>query len=904
MLTSGQRKSAEALRLEEIRHGRHWRRWGAYLSERQWGTVREDYSEHGTAWEYFLHDQARSRAYRWGEDGIGGFGDDRLLLCLGLALWNGRDPILKERLFGLTNAEGNHGEDVKELYYYLDGTPTHSYMRMLYKYPQTAFPYAWLVEENRRRGRGDPEFELIDTSVFADSRYFDVEIEYAKADVDDILMRVTVHNRAAEAAELHVLPQLWARNIWSWKPDSPRPQLVARDDHSISIDHPQLPALRLHCDGHPQFLFCQNETNVTRLYGISRPGHHFKDGINDYVVNGQIAAVNPDPRGTKAAAHYHLSLPPGGSNRVRARLTLADHPSGLGDFDRIFDQRRAEADEFYAELQHDIADPDARLVQRQALAGMLWSKQFYYIDIPEWLNGDPLQPPPPAARRHGRNSDWPHLNNADIIAVPDKWEYPWYAAWDLAFHAVTLALIDPGYAKSQLLLLTRDWYMHPNGQLPAYEWAFGDVNPPVHAWAAWRVYEIDREHRGGPGDYDFLERVFHKLMLNFTWWVNRKDVEDRNIFQGGFLGLDNIGIFDRNTALPGGGYMNQADGTAWMAMYTLNLMRIALELALTDHVYEDIASKFFEHFLYIAEAMTNIGGNGIGLWDDEDEFYYDVLHLPDGERIPLRVRSLVGLIPLFAVEVLDASVFARLHHFSARTHWFLEHRPHLARLVSRWHDPSTGERHLLSLLRGHRMKRLLTRMLDETAFLSNFGVRSLSKFYEEHPYEFESAGQQFSISYVPGDSASNVFGGNSNWRGPIWMPVNFLIIESLQRFHSYYGDDFKIECPVGSGTLLHLGEVATELSRRLCGIFLRSADGRRPVFGDSPIEQKDPHFRDNVLFYEFFHGDTGRGLGASHQTGWTALIAFLLCSPALAAPVHATARAPAAEPAFANVKNG
>jgi Mannosylglycerate hydrolase MGH1-like glycoside hydrolase domain len=869
-------RTAEGLRLEEIRHGKHWRRWGPYLSERQWGTVREDYSEDGAAWEYFPHDHARSRAYRWGEDGIGGFGDDQLLLCLGVALWNGRDPILKERLFGLTNSEGNHGEDVKELYYYLDGTPTHSYMQMLYKYPQAAFPYSWLVEENRRRSRADPEFELIETGVFANNRYFDVEIEYAKADVDDILMQVTIHNRAADAAVLHVLPQLWARNTWSWRPDSMRPQLVARDDHSISVDHPQLPQLRLYCDGQPEFLFCQNETNLKRLYGVDAPGHRFKDGINDYIVNGDSEAVRPDRRGTKAAAHYRLDLTAGGTARVRARLMLSDRPSGLGDFELIFDQRRDEADEFYRELQQSIVDRDARLVQRQALAGMLWSKQFYYIDIPEWLNGDPLHPPPPAARQHGRNSNWPHLNNADIMAMPDKWEYPWYAAWDLAFHAVTLALIDPGFAKSQLLLLTRDWYMHPNGQLPAYEWAFGDVNPPVHAWAAWRVYEIDREHRGGEGDWDFLERVFHKLMLNFTWWVNRKDVEGRNIFQGGFLGLDNIGIFDRNAALPDGGHINQADGTAWMGMYTLNLMRIALELAVRDHVYEEIASKFFEHFLYIAEAMTNIGGDGIGLWDEEDEFYYDVLHLPDGERIPLRVRSLVGLIPLLAVEVLDTSVFARLRRFSARTHWFLEHRPHLAQLVSRWHDASTGEKHLLSLLRGHRMKRLLNRMLDEAAFLSDFGVRSVSKFYGEHPYVFERAGHRFSISYVPGDSATGVFGGNSNWRGPVWMPINFLIIESLQRFHSYYGDDFRVECPVGSGTSLHLGEVAAELSRRLCRIFLRGGDGRRAVFGDCQFLQQDPHFRDHVLFYEFFHGDTGRGLGASHQTGWTALVALLL----------------------------
>jgi hypothetical protein len=892
-------RSAEALRLEEIRHGKHWRRWGPYLSERQWGTVREDYSEHGTAWEYFPHDHARSRAYRWGEDGIGGFGDDHLLLCLGVALWNGRDPILKERLFGLTNSEGNHGEDVKELYYYLDGTPTHSYMRMLYKYPHAAFPYNRLVEENRRRGRAEPEFELIDTGVFAENRYFDVEIEYAKADVDDILMRLTIHNRAPEAAILHVLPQLWARNTWSWKPDSMRPQFVARADDSISVDRPQLPHLRLYFEGRPKFLFCENETNVRRLWGMDAPGHYFKDGINDYVVNGDTAAVNPENRGTKVAAHYCVDLPAEESRRLRARLTMDGAASGLDSFDRIFDERRAEADEFYAELQRDIADPDARLVQRQALAGMLWSKQFYYIDIPEWLNGDPLQPEPPRSRRHGRNADWPHLNNADIIAMPDKWEYPWYAAWDLAFHAITLAFIDPSFAKSQLLLLTRDWYMHPNGQLPAYEWAFGDVNPPVHAWAAWRVYEMDREQQGGKGDRAFLERVFHKLMLNFTWWVNRKDVEGRNIFQGGFLGLDNIGIFDRSAPLPTGGYVNQSDGTAWMAMYTLNLMRIALELALDDHVYEDIASKFFEHFLYIAEAMTNIGGDGIGLWDEQDEFYYDVLHLSDGERIPLRVRSLVGLIPLFAVEVLDASVIAQLPHFSARLHWFLEHRPHLARLVSRWHDASTGETHLLSLLRGHRMKRLLSRMLDETLFLSDFGVRSLSKLHEQHPYVFEHAGTRLSISYVPGESATAMFGGNSNWRGPIWMPVNSLIIESLRRFHRYYGDDFKIECPVGSGTMLHLGEVAAELSRRLCRIFLRNKDGHRPVFGDSPLEQNDPNFRDNVLFYEFFHGDTGRGLGASHQTGWTGLIALMLRSYTPAA-ARQTAPAVVAEAALAD----
>ena len=868
-------RTAEAARLADIGKGTKWQRWGPYPSDRQWGTVREDYSPYGAAWEYLPHDHARSRAYRWGEDAIGGFSDDQLLLCLGLALWNGHDPILKERLFGLTNSEGNHGEDVKELYYYLDGTPTHSYMRMLYKYPQAAFPYAQLVEENRRRGKGMAEFELIDTGVFAESRYFDVEIEYAKADPDDILMQVTIYNRAPEEASLHVLPQLWARNIWSWKPESMKPRLLARGSDSISIDHPLLTPMRLRCEGRPQFLFCENDTNIRRLSGMNAPGQYFKDGINDYIVNGDPAAVNPARLGTKVAAHYQLTLPAGGNARLRLRLTRDGDDPGFDDFSDVFHRRCAEADEFYAELERDIDDPDTRRVHRQSLAGMLWTKQFYYFDIPEWLDGDPLQPAPPESRRHGRNSDWRHLNNADIISVPDKWEYPWYASWDLAFHCVILARVDPAYAKRQLVLLTRDWYMHPNGQLPAYEWAFGDVNPPVHAWATWRLYEIDRERRG-QGDRAFLETVFHRLMLNFTWWVNRKDAEGHNIFQGGFLGLDNIGIFDRSAPLPTGGAINQSDGTAWMAMYTLNLMRIALELALDDRVYEDLASKFFEHFLYIAEAMTNIGGEGIGLWDETDEFYYDVLHLPDGERIPLRLRSMVGLIPLFAVEVLDSSVFTRLPHFTARLRWFLDHRPKLARLVSRWVDPSAGERHLLSLLRGHRMKRLLARMLDETEFLSDYGVRSLSKFHESNPYVFEHAGNQISVHYVAGECATDVFGGNSNWRGPIWFPVNFLLIESLQRFHSYYGDDFKVECPVGSGTLLHLGEVAAELARRLCRLFLRDEAGHRPVFGDSALEQNDVNFKDNVLFYEFFNGDTGKGLGAAHQTGWTALVAMLM----------------------------
>ena len=856
-----------------------WRRWGPYLSDRQWGTVREDYSPNGDAWEYFTHDQARSRAYRWGEDAIAGFGDENLNWCLGLALWNGRDPILKERLFGLTNGEGNHGEDVKELYYYLDGTPTHSYMRMLYKYPQAEFPYSVLVEESRRRGLKDREFELTDTGVFDERRYFDVTVEYAKTAPDDILMLITVENRGPDAARLNVLPQLWARNTWSWKPGKDRPVLRALPDGAVLTEQDWRAPMRWCIDGSHELLFCENERNTRRLDGTTQAGF-FKDGINDYIVHGDRGAVNPQREGSKCAAHVQLDIAAGGSAQLRLRLRPESERSApFATFDDEMRARRAEADEFYAALQHGIADPDARLVQRQALAGLLWSKQYYALDVREWLAGDPAMPPPPESRKTGRNAEWPHLNNSDIILMPDKWEYPWYAAWDLGFHCVTMALIDPEFAKAQLVLLAREWYMHPNGQLPAYEWEFGDVNPPVHAWAAWRVYEMDAALTGKP-DRDFLERVFHKLMLNFTWWVNRKDAEGRNIFQGGFLGLDNIGIFDRSKPLPTGGYINQSDGTAWMAMYTLNLLRIAIELAFEDHIYEDIATKFFEHFLYIAEAMTNMGGDGIGLWDEEDQFYYDVLNLPGGERVPLRVRSMVGLVPLFAVEVLDSRHSGRLPGFAERARWFARYRPDLARLVSRWEEPGAGSRFLLSLLRGHRMKRLLSRMLDETEFLSDYGVRSLSKFHEKQPFTLEHGGVEFSIGYMPGESESNLFGGNSNWRGPIWLPMNYLLIESLREFHRYYGDDFKVECPVGSGTFLTLSEIAAELAHRLARIFLRDAKGRRATFGESPMLQEDPAFRDHVLFYEYFDGDTGRGMGAAHQTGWTALVALLLQPPA------------------------
>jgi hypothetical protein len=901
--------NAEQVRLEEDRRGRRpWKRWGPYLSERQWGTVREDYSPRGDAWDYFPHDHARSRAYRWGEDGLAGFSDDGQRLCLALAVWNGSDPILKERLFGLTNREGNHGEDVKEVYYYLDATPTHSYLKLLYKYPQRAFPYDLLVAESRRRGRDRPEFELLDTGVFDDDRYFDVFVEYAKAGPEDVLMRVTVHNRGPEEAVIHLLPQVWFRNTWSWGAGAPKPRLAAAGLGAVEVRHPDLGAFTLRAEGDPTLLFCDNETNVGRLYGANGMKAYYKDAFHDYVVRGDRSAVNPERTGTKAAAHYVRKVPAHGSTSVRLRLADGPMADPFRRFDDLVARRRAEADAFYAGLQAGITDEDARAVQRQAFAGMIWGKQFFSYDVSEWLNGDPAQPAPPEGRRRGRNSEWTHLNNADVLSMPDKWEYPWYAAWDLAFHMIPFALIDPEFAKAQLVLVTREWYMHPNGQLPAYEWDFGDVNPPVHAWAAWRVFQIDRKLRGR-GDRAFLERVFHKLLLNFTWWVNRKDARGRNIFQGGFLGLDNIGVFDRSAPLPTGGSLDQADGTSWMAMYCLNLMRIALELALHNPVYEDIAAKFFEHFLNIAAAMTSIGASqpsepaaqaaagsrqGIGLWDEEDQFYYDGLNLPDGRAVKLKVRSMVGLIPLFAVETLEPELLEKLPYFRGRLRWLLDHRPDLCRLVSRWEEPGRGERRLLSLLRGHRMKRLLRRMLDETEFLSDYGVRSLSKTHERAPYTVWAGGAAHTVRYQPGESDSGLFGGNSNWRGPVWLPVNYLIVESLQKFHHYYGDDFKVECPTGSGRFLTVGQVADEVSRRLTRIFLRDESGRRPVLAYHDKLHGDPHFRDYVLFHEYFHGDTGRGVGASHQTGWTGLVAKLL-QPRRPEPAESCGRGKQAE---------
>ncbi|WP_132253988.1 MGH1-like glycoside hydrolase domain-containing protein [Methylobacterium segetis] len=872
---------AERRRIAEQGRGeRPWWLWGPYLSERQWGTVREDYSADGNAWRSVSHEAARSRAYRWGEDGIAGLSDDHGLMCLSLALWNGQDRILKERLFGLTNEEGNHGEDVKEIYHYLDAVPSHAYLKVLYRYPQTPFPYAEIVEESWRRGRREPEYEIEDTGAFAESRFFDVVVEYAKEDVDDIHMVVTALNRGPEAADLHLVPQIWFRNTWSWRDgeDASRPVLRREHDH-VACEHPRLGSYRLTFAGDPALLFCENETNRRLHGGDPDAAGPFKDGINAHLVEGARDAVAEDS-GTKLGLHYAVRLRPGETATVRLRLACGRRPQPVDMDDALLRRRIAEADAFYDLLQDGLADEDRRRIFRQAAAGLIWSKQLYRYDVRLWLKGDPRMPAPPREREGGRNAVWGHFAAADVLSMPDKWEYPWFAAWDLAFHCLPLAVLDPDFAKAQLLLLTREWYMHPNGQLPAYEWEFGDTNPPVHAWATFRVFEIDRARRGGRGDLAFLEGVFHKLLINFTWWVNRKDATGRNVFQGGFLGLDNVGVFDRSRPPPGFGIVHQADGTAWMAMYALNMMRIALELALHNDVYESTASKFFEHFLLIAEAMTDMGGEGFGLWDEEDEFYYDEVDMADGRMIPLRVRSMVGLVPLFAVEVIDPGVMARLPDFARRLRWVLENRPHLARLVSRWNEGGVGDRKLLSLLRGHRMKALLRRVLDESEFLSPFGVRSLSKAHQEHPFALNELGASFTVAYDPADSTSNMFGGNSNWRGPVWMPMNYLIIEALRRFHAYYGDEFVIEYPTGSGTLLTLNAIADALEDRLIALFTRDAAGGRPYRGGRPPIDAGAGGDDPLLFHEFFDGETGRGLGASHQTGWTALVMNLLLSQA------------------------
>jgi hypothetical protein len=871
----------EEIRLAESnRRKKHWKRWGPYLSERAWGTVREDYSPHGTAWEYLPHDHARSRAYRWNEDGLAGISDRRQFICFALALWNEKDPVLKERVFGLTGNEGNHGEDVKEYYFYLDSTPTHSYMKYLYKYPQAAFPYTELAEVNRRRDKKQPEYELIDTGVFDHDRYFDVVVEYAKADVDDILIRISVTNRADEIANLRLLPTAWFRNTWSWgSADRPPALRQARPSpHAVvELEHPQFGKRWLHCEGSPELLFTENETNMQRLFAVGNRTPYVKDGINDYIVHGAKDAVNPEHKGTKVSAHYDLRVGAGETITVRLRLSDSDflRRDALADFNSIFQKRQREADEFYATLIPAELSADAQNVMRQGFAGMLWSKQFYHYVVKDWLRGDPDNPSPPPERKSARNHEWQHLYNADVISMPDKWEYPWYAAWDLAFHCVPLALLDPDFAKEQLILLLREWYMHPNGQLPAYEWAFSDVNPPVHAWAAWRVYKIDKK-RKGKGDRAFLQRVFHKLLLNFTWWVNRKDAEGMNIFQGGFLGLDNIGVFDRSAPLPTGGYIEQSDGTSWMAMYTLNLLAIALELAKEEPCYEDVASKFWEHFLYIANAMSHRGHNSMGLWHEEDGFFYDVLRLPDGQHFPMKIRSIVGLIPLFAVETLEPELLDRLPDFKRRLEWFVENRSDLIENAACMMTPGHGKRRLLSIATADQLRSILKYMLDESEFLSRYGIRAVSRFHRDHPYVLSVNDMEHRVDYEPGESTTGLFGGNSNWRGPIWFPVNFLLIEALQKFHHYFGDSFEVEFPTGSGQKMNLWQVAAELSRRLNDIFLRDMNGRRAAFGDVEKFQTDPHWRDLLLFYEYFHGDSGSGIGASHQTGWTGLVTKLL----------------------------
>jgi len=872
----------EEQRLEESRERKaHWKRWGPYLSERAWGTVREDYSEGGTAWEHLPHDHARSRAYRWNEDGIAGWSDRHQVLCFAVALWNGRDPILKERLYGLTGNEGNHGEDVKELYYYLDSTPTHSYMRMLYKYPQAEFPYQALRDENRRRGRAGGEYELADTGAFEGGRYFDVFVEFAKAGPEDILVRIEAANRGPERAELDVLPTLWFRNTWSWNGDQRRPSIRAvrpppPGGTAAVAQHPEQGSMTLGCEGAPELLFTENDSNLSRLHGTPNGSRFVKDAFHEYVVKGDAGAVNPDQVGTKCAARYRLSIAPGASEVLRLRLRRSDLAAKVGDtavgrdFEAVFAARKEEADTFYATIIPPRLSPDAKEVMRQALAGMLWSKQFYHYVVRDWLAGDPAQPSPPASRRRGRNADWGHVFNADVLSMPDKWEYPWYAAWDLAFHCVPLALVDSEFAKEQLVLLLREWYMHPNGQVPAYEWALGDVNPPVLAWAAWRVYKIEKKRRG-QGDRQFLKRVFHKLLLNFTWWVNRKDAEGRNVFQGGFLGLDNIGIFDRSAPLPTGGHIEQSDGTSWMAMYCLNLLSIALELATAEPEYEDVASKFWEHFVHIARAM-----NTMGLWDEEDGLFYDVLHLPDGEKIPMKVRSLVGLIPLFAVESFDPELLARFPGFVKRLEWFIDHRPDLTEGVACMRTPGVAGRRFFSVVDPAKLRRILKVMLDEEEFLSPYGIRGVSRVHRERPFALHVNGLAHSVAYEPAESSSGLFGGNSNWRGPIWFPINYLLVESLQKFHHYLGDDFRVELPAGSGRMATLAEVAIDLSRRLTHIFIRDGEGRRPCHGQDRLYREDPHFRELVLFHEYFHGDDGSGIGASHQTGWTGLVAKLL----------------------------
>ena len=928
-----------------------WKKWGPYLSERQWGTVREDYSPGGEAWDYFPHEQSRSRAYRWGEDGILGICDDRQQLCFALAMWNTQDPILKERFFGLTGNEGNHGEDVKEYYFYLDSTPTHSYMKALYKYPQQAYPYQDLVQTNQERDRTEPEYELLDTGIFEGDRYFDVQVEYAKAGPDDILIQISVTNRGPDCAELDLLPTLWFRNTWSWDNNIPKPSLKKASANAavtvIETNHPDLGQQWLYCQTpepkperqqsaqatspqqqtgstqsgkaqpsgenstqddaqqlpgwvplaqtpssgkprgsaaaalSPSLLFTENNTNKTRLYDVPNASPYVKDAFHRYVVEGDRTAINPEQTGTKASAYYRLEVAAGETQQVQLRLSnqaSLDDPLG-SYFADILTTRRQEADEFYHQLSPHVHTADQRNVQRQAFAGMMWGKQYYLYDVNTWLHGDPDTVDPPKERLRGRNQHWHHFDSQDILSMPDTWEYPWFAAWDTAFHCIPLAMLDPEFAKQQLDVLTREWYMHPNGQLPAYEWAFGDVNPPVHAWAVWRVYKMEQKMRG-KGDRLFLERLFQKLLLNFTWWVNRKDTEGNNVFEGGFLGLDNIGVFDRSKPLPTGGRLEQADGTSWMAMYCLDMLTIALELALENPVYEDMATKFFEHFIYIAEAMNDTSEIAVQLWDEEDGFFYDVLHLPDMTRQPIKIRSLVGLMPLYAVTTLEPELMDRLPGFKERLEWFEANRTALCNNVTTTETKKVNgvseKRRLLSVVRPDKLRRILAKMLKPNEFLAPTGIRALSRYHADNPYIFDVKGTIYRVDYEPAESSLWLFGGNSNWRGPVWFPTNFLLIESLQRYHHYFGDSFKIQCPYGSGENINLWEVATKLEERMIGTFLRDEQGNRPVYGENKTFQQDPHWRDHILFYEYFNGDTGEGIGASHQTGWTGLVAKLI----------------------------
>jgi hypothetical protein len=876
-----------------------WKKWGPYLSERQWGTVREDYSEGGNAWDYFSHDQARSRAYRWGEDGLAGISDDQQRMCFALALWNGKDPILKERLFGLTNSESNHGEDVKEYYFYLDSTPTHSYMKHLYKYPQAAYPYGNLVETSRQRSRSEFEYELLDTGVFDQDRYFDVFVEYAKASPEDILIQISIYNRGPEAASIDVLPTLWFRNLWSWEDGAERPRLElfagARAGNVVKAVEPLLGERYLYCDGEATLLFTENDTNTQQIFGVPNRCPYVKDGINNYIVHGQTQAVNPERKGTKVASHYRETVDPGRSQVIRLRLSdaapdtfgpsngKAARPFG-SSFETVFQERRAEADEFYASITPPSLSADASNVMRQALSGMLWSKQFYYYDVEKWLDEHGADPFKATTKAAPRNDQWHHMYNGDVISMPDKWEYPWYAAWDLAFHVLSLTLVDPDFGKKQLMLMLREHYMHPNGQIPAYEWNFGDVNPPVHAFSTIFTYYLEQGQKG-EGDTEWLKSCFHKLLLNFTWWVNRKDRSGRNVFEGGFLGLDNIGVFDRSAPLPTGGYLEQADGTAWMALFCQNMLQIAVELAMTDEDYAEMALKFTEHFLWIGSAMGHLGGK-TGMWDEEDGFFYDVLRLPDGQAQRLKVRSMVGLLPLCAATTFEPDFLEKYPKVVQRLRWFLAARPELIGSIHDPKNPGVAGRRLLSILDETKLRRILAKMLDENEFLSPYGIRSLSRFHADHPYVIEAGGQEYRVSYLPAESDTGMFGGNSNWRGPIWMPVNALIIRALVQSYAYYGDDFTVECPTGSGRQMNLYQVAEEIARRLASIFLRDKEGKRPVYGGTQKFREDPHWRDYVLFYEYFHGDNGAGLGASHQTGWTGVIARIMHLFAIMKPEH------------------